>query len=96
MEDETTLHIHLPTLDHQKESSLWWLILTVNLTQRWEESFAVVVGDKDSLGGSPDCLETHYVDQADLELMDQIEPLPLPPSAGIKSVCHHTWLGRES
>jgi hypothetical protein len=35
----------------------------------------------------PGCLGTHYINQAGLELTEM--GLPLPPSAGIKGVCHH-------
>jgi hypothetical protein len=47
--------------------------------------FVCLFGDRISLC-SPSCLGTHSVDQAGLELRN----LPaLPPSAGIKGVCHH-------
>jgi hypothetical protein len=34
---------------------------------------------------------THFVDEADLELTELCLPLPL--SARVKGVCHHTWIG---
>ena len=47
----------------------------------------MVFWDRVSLCNSPNCPGTHSVSQVGLELIEIL--LPLPPSAGIKGMCHY-------
>lgn len=41
---------------------------------------------------SPGCPRIHYIDDMDHAGLKLTNPLPLPPDAGIKSMCHHAQL----
>jgi hypothetical protein len=64
--------------------------LSFNGKQTYRIFFPLVFQDRVSLC-SPGCPGTQSVDQVGLKLIEL--HLPLPPSAGIKGVCHHCLAG---